>query len=332
MAKVTIEDISRQTGLSRGTVSRALNDRPDISAQTKQRVLEVCEKLGYAPSLAARSLATGRSYAIAVLLDDLHSVFAAAFLRGAITQAQNVRYAVHVAELGPDPEHQLQAIHATVTERIDGILMATSLDSSLASALRERIENKPLVACGAVDGITADVLTPDQAESGRLVARHLLQNGHRDILYVHTPGHATNERLNGFQEICRQHDINPDTVTLDWSSRYSGSLPEDLLLSRLESVRAIAASDDFLAINIWTICLRAGREPGRDIAIMGQGNERIGVHMTPTLTTVDFCGEEIGRRAMETSLQRVQKTRMDTPQQVLVPPLLIARESTMMLK
>ena len=76
MGKVTIEDISRSTGLSRGTVSRALNDRPDISAQTKQRVLEACLRLKYVPSHAARSLATGRRYAVAVLVDDLRTMFA----------------------------------------------------------------------------------------------------------------------------------------------------------------------------------------------------------------------------------------------------------------
>ncbi len=74
MARITIEDISRQTGLSRGTVSRALNDRPDISRQTKQRVLEACRKLNYLPSHAARSLATGRSFAVAVLVDTFAPV------------------------------------------------------------------------------------------------------------------------------------------------------------------------------------------------------------------------------------------------------------------
>ncbi|RMF85876.1 MAG: LacI family transcriptional regulator, partial [Planctomycetota bacterium] len=88
MGKVTIEDISRETGLSRGTVSRALNDRPDISAKTKRRVLEACRKLNYVPSYAARSLATGRRYAIAVIINSLTDPYDAEFARGVIAQGE----------------------------------------------------------------------------------------------------------------------------------------------------------------------------------------------------------------------------------------------------
>jgi DNA-binding LacI/PurR family transcriptional regulator len=104
MHKVTIEDISRDTGLSRGTVSRALNDRPDISPKTKQIVLESCRKLNYVPSHAARSLATGRNYAVAALVDNLESPFSAGFLRGAIDHARQAHYVVHVVELGPQAQ------------------------------------------------------------------------------------------------------------------------------------------------------------------------------------------------------------------------------------
>jgi LacI family transcriptional regulator len=329
MAKVTIEDISHQTGLSRGTVSRALNDRPDISEKTKRRVLDACDKLHYAPSFAARSLATGRNLAVAVLLGDLDSVFAASLLRGILAQAQAAGYAVHVAELGPDPEQQAQAIRRSVTERIDGVLVASVLSGRAAAALRETAEKRTVVACAPIEGVVCDLFMPDHAEAGRLVARHLLRSGNREVLYVHAPGPGACERLTGFEEVCREHGLDPKAAVVELDAEpLAGADGAERITSRLGGIRAIAAADDFLAVGIMGLCWRCGRVPGRDIAIMGQGNAPACVRITPTLSTIDFCGEELGRRAMETALQRLRRARMDAPQTTYVPPLLVERDST----
>jgi DNA-binding LacI/PurR family transcriptional regulator len=329
MAKVTIEDISRQTGLSRGTVSRALNDRPDISEKTKRRVLDACDQFHYAPSHAARSLATGRNLAVAVLLGDLDSVFAASLLRGILAQAQAAGYAVHVAELGGTPEQQMQAIRSSVTERIDGVLLASPLGERAAASLREAAEKKTVVSWATVDGTACDLLVPDQAESGRLVARHLLQKGNRDVLYVHAPGPGACERLAGFEEVCREHGLDPRAVVVRLDSEPAAAGPgAERIMGRLEGIRAIAAADDYLAVGIMGLCWRCRRVPGEDIAVMGQGNEPACVRITPALSTIDFCGEELGRRAMETALQRLRRSRMDAPQTTYVAPILVERDST----
>ena len=330
MAKVTIEDISRRTGLSRGTVSRALNDRPDISKQTKQRVLECCRKLHYAPSHAARSLATGRSLAVAVLLDDLQTVFAASFLRGVLRRAQAAHYAVFATELGTQPEQQRTTIQGLVNERIDSVLVGMPTNEIISATLRETLEDRPVIACAPLEGIDCDLLIPDQAESGRLVARHLLENGTDSLLYVHrSDSTAATERLAGFLEICRERGLDPDSITLKLPAEHHlARESREMIKQHLERVTAAAATDDFSAVELLTLCLESGRIPGQDVAIMGQGNERVGDRITPSLTTTDFCAEEIGRRAMETALARLGKTRMDAPQCAYVPPVLITRQST----
>lgn len=329
MAKVTIEDISRHTGLSRGTVSRALNDRPDISRQTKQRVLEACRKLNYAPSHAARSLATGRSLGVAVLVDDLQSVFAASFLRGVLGRARAVGYAVHVAELGPDSDQRSEAIRALRRERVDTFLVGAPLPGDLLGALREAVEERPLVACAAIDGLVCDVLSPDHREAGRLAARHLLGEVGGPLLYVHAPRQGGAERLAGFQDVCREHGLAARELTVELPDEPPiHPHTEKVLGERLAGVRAVACGNDFLAIELMFLCYRLGRIPGRDIAILGQGNEPAGARIRPSLSTVDYCGEEIGRRATDTALQRLGRARLDAPQTVLVPPVLVARETT----
>jgi len=325
MGKVTIEDISRHTGLSRGTVSRALNNKPDISAQTKQRVLDACQDLRYVPSHAARALATGRRYAIAVVVDNFRSAFAAAYVRGVVTRAARERYAVHVAELAADPQAALEALCTLANERVDGVLLGAPLPPDAMAQLRAALEARPMVACDPGAASTCDTFGPDYVEAGRLIGRHVLRDGATDVLYVHQAGTPeAGQRLAGFREVCREKHVDADSATLTLR-------PGDGLAAvpaRLGALRAIIADDDFLAVDLMLLALAAGRHPGRDIAIAGQGNEALGARLTPGLTTVDFCGEEIGRRAIETALQRITKTRQDAPQQTLVPPVLVVREST----
>ncbi|MCK4342633.1 MAG: LacI family DNA-binding transcriptional regulator [Phycisphaerae bacterium] len=327
MGKITIEDISRETELSRGTVSRALNDRPDISTKTKQRVLEACRKLNYVPSHAARSLATGRCYAVAVVVDDLRSAFAGCFLRGVLARARDERYAVHAFELGADPQTAVEHLCTVASERVDSVLLATSLPTDLARQLTAAMEARPLVTCDLIEGIACDTFAPDHVEAGRLAARHIIQDDIADIVYVHETGSATASKcLAGFHEICRERGLAPDQLTIEVAA--SGTDRLEPVRDRLAEARAVAASNDYLAIDLMLLCCEMGRIPARDIAIIGQGNELVGTCISPTLTTVDLCGEEIGRRAMDLAVQRISKTRQDAPQHIQVPPLLIVREST----
>jgi DNA-binding LacI/PurR family transcriptional regulator len=329
MAKVTIEDISRSTGLSRGTVSRALNDRPDISSQTKQRVLEACRRLNYVPSQAARSLATGRSFAVAVVADDLADALALAFLRGVLARAEAANYAVYVLELGSDPGQRRERIQRLAHERIDSVLIAAELDAGLVAPLSEAMAGRPTAACLPVDGLTGDVLAVDQVESGRLLARHLIDRCGMNVLYVHSdrPRFAA-ERLAGFRAVLEQRGIDPSAAIINVPSNASADALAELVGGPLSRAQGVGATDDALAIDVMLAALRSGRRPGRDVAIGGQGNGPVSSQVHPSLTTTDFAGEETGRRAMDLVLQRLGKTRMDAPERVGVTPTLIERGST----
>ena len=328
MAHVTIEDISRHTGLSRGTVSRALNDRPDISQRTKQRVLEACRKLHYVPNHAARSLATGRHFTAAALVDDLHAGFGTAFLRGVTHRAQSAGYNIHVVELraaerGADPLRGFSA------ERIDGLVIGRRLDKRQARAICRVVGERPTVSCWPIEGLDCDVLSPDPVESGRLSARFLLRERRREILYLELrDSEAADERLRGFREICREHGVEPQVLTLEGPLSASSGAALEERLAHIAPGAAIAAADDFLAAGAMYFALRAGRVPGRDIAVLGQGNEPFTARIFPSLSSVDLGGAEIGRRAAGIILDRLCDKRMDAPSRATIPPRVIERDST----
>lgn len=335
MAKVTIEEISRQTGLSRGTVSRALNDRPDINEQTKQRVLEVCRRLNYVPSRAARSLATGRHYALAIVMGPPAGAGAADMLAGAARRAARDKYALQFVHLEESAEQQSAALLALAHDRIDGVLLAGDLGEGPLARFGEDGGDRPaIVSTTPLPGLACDVVGPDERESGRLAARHALRGaGPRDTVYVHQPGPLSAEaRLEGFREVCAAAGMDPaeavfvlptfeDERAMAWAA--GGELR-----SRLSTASRVVASDDLTALNVMLACAGLGRLVGRDIAVVGQGNERFGREVSPGLTTTDCNGEEIGRRAIEMLIARADGTRMDAPQRVEIAPELVKRGSS----
>lgn len=323
MRKITIEDISRDTGLSRGTVSRALNDRPDISTQTKQRVIEACDRLKYVPSHAARSLATGRNYAVTVLVQDLQTAYAAEIIRGVMRSAQAVHYAVQVIETGINSVETRFA--ALAPERIDAVLNTLPLNFHDATQLRDNLENRLLTSTWPLDGVACDAFTPDFAEAGRMAARLLLRNGLREILYLHSPGRlGADEQLRGFQEVCRENGINPE----DSSAVVENSNALDDIKPRILRAQGVAAANDYLACTAMMIALAGGRRPGADLAIIGYGNETLAEKINPDLTSLDPDGEEMGRRMMDAVLQRLGHERSETPEHTLIAPQLIQRATT----
>lgn len=323
MGKVTIDTISRQTGYSRGTVSRALNDRGGISATTKQRVLEACRELNFVPNQAARALATGRSFTLAVFATRLDTNLTSSILHGAVRRARQLGYIVNLFQTGPVEEHELPPARM-MTERLDGALVIGA--AQLPPTALEAIEERPIVSTQLLDGPLHDWLGPDEVESGRLLARRLLR-GVQQVLYVHrSSSDPLGRRRFGFEEICkergaslRQLEVAEPLAATDpaWSE----------LREALPALSAIACTDDPTAARVLCLSADPGRRFGRDLFIGGQGNEAFGGDLDPALTTTDLSGHEIGTRAVELLVQRLLGERCDAPDRILVAPRLVARES-----
>jgi len=321
MRKVTIEDISRFTELSRGTVSRALNDRPDISKKTKKRVIEACRALNYVPSHAARSLATGRYFAVAAIIRDLHVALNADILTGITTRASESNNVVYAYPVGRDASKIAAIIQSLPLDRIDGIIVAADIDAPSARALADMAKEKTVSACMRTVGLSCDVFRPDRVEAGRLAGRALAPNEPRKVVYLErsAPEHAEAEALLGLREA-----LAATTVTIE--ALAVNPLSEDFvdsLRGPLADADAVVAADDWLALALSSVADRIDRKPGVDFDLIGQGNERFGTCVKPALATIDFLGIEIGERTMDAFLQRRAEQRGGAPQTVDVCAKLI---------
>lgn len=328
MAKVTIEDISRQTGLSRGTVSRALNNRPDISQATKARVLEACRKLNYVPSQAARSLATGRNYSVSVLLDEQTDHAARSFLSGIMATADLSNYSVTVLHLPTSDDARHARLERLAHERVDAVLNTVPMDYPSASRLRESLGSRPIATIAPIDGVASDQWEIDYAESGRLVARYAIGLG-RPILYVDgSSDRGAQARREGFIDALRHAEFSdPERHVLTVSA---GSAPQQVaeqIKPRIAEVSVLVGSDDEIAASTAFAVASLGCAVPADVEVVGQGNNPTVRRVLPWLTTTDYTGGETGRRAMELVLQRLNKDRLDEPGRVVVTPRLVSPSS-----
>ncbi|MDX2198532.1 MAG: LacI family DNA-binding transcriptional regulator [Phycisphaerae bacterium] len=331
MAKVTIDTISKYTGLSRGTVSRALNNRSDISEATRQRVLEACRQFKYVPNPAARALATGRGYAIAVFVANLCGAAQRGVLQGILDTARDGGYTVQLTSVLGDAQSVALALRSAMNERIDAAFALAPLPTELLDEVGGLLGPRPFAHLTESTPM-GDAWLFDEVESGALAARHVLSRGVSsggDLLYVHDDrADSDGRRRRGFASTCEREGLRPMIADVNHTPPEGTDGNWNEVREALRHVRAVATSDDMTALRVMMLAQQVGRAVGQDLQLVGQGNELFAESLTPALSSVDFGGEEIGRRGTEALLQRVRGERQDGPVETRVAPRLVVRGSS----
>ena len=304
----SIYEVARRADVSVATVSRVLNGKGPVRAETRERVLAAVAALGYVPHGAARSLSTRRTMLIGVLLPDMHGEFFSEIVRGIDRVARAAGYHLLVSGAHNDPEETaavLQALHG----RVDGlVLMAPGLG---ASWLRQRLPRRlPVVLLNDGGTTTHASIRIDNRRGARLAVEHLLANGHRDIAFITGPRGNSDaaERQRGFEEALRVHGLRrqPQLELAGDFSEYSGAHAGRVIARLQPRPTAVFAANDSMAVG----CLAALRDSGldvpRDISLIGFDDIPIARHLHPALTTVQVPIAELGQRAMTQLLQSVE--------------------------
>ncbi len=334
-ATPSIYEVARAAGLSVATVSRVLNDKGPVRAETRQRVLEAVERLGYVPHSAARSLSTRRTMSIGVLLPDMHGAFFSEIVRGIDLAARAAGYHLLVSGSHSDAA-ETAALLQTLHGRVDGlILMAPALGGAwLQKALPRRV---PVVLLND-DGTDAghDSLRLDNRSGARLAVEHLIGLGHRSIAFLGGPsGNAdAAERLAGYREalVAGGLELNGHLELAGDFGEESGLQAGAKVAALVPRPTAIFAANDAMAIG----CLAALRERGlrvpEDVSLVGFDDVPIARYLTPALTTVQVPIAELGRQAMACLLSSLDG-RPGRPEEgaaihTVIAPTLAIRAST----
>ena len=202
---ITIKDIARIAGVSTSTVSRALSNSPELSEQTRQRILEICRREGYRVNALARSLICNKTNVIGLIVPEVTNPFYAELSLGIETHARSLGYNIILCIGQNDPKVTEELFGFLISHQVDGIILASSQQDA-GTMIQNFAPRLPTVLLGTpalVSGDEVNSVCIDNLAGGRLAAEHLLELGHRDIVYLgNRPNSLTHQlRLRGFTEM-----------------------------------------------------------------------------------------------------------------------------------
>ena len=333
---VRLKDIARDLGVSVVTVSKVLRNHEDISTETRDRVLKRIKELNYQPNLAARALVTGRSHLMGLVVPDLVHPFFAQVAKGVSSVLRTRGYGLVIASSEEDPDLERQEIGQMLARRLDGLLIA-SAQWTVESFRKIEEQQRPYVLVDRrFNGLAANFVGSDDVAIGRIATQHLIENGCKRLAYIGGEHVSTAiERREGFRSaliaaglpisneyiLCRAHyDDAADTTGYRAAKELLG------LSSRPDG---IFCSNDPLAMGVIEAILEAGLRIPEDICVIGAGNVRYAAALRVPLSTIDQDSALLGSRSAELALSLVQAKTPQGPKQIVIPPKLVVRQSSM---
>jgi DNA-binding LacI/PurR family transcriptional regulator len=280
-------DVARLAGVSHQTVSRVLNDHPNVREQTRLRVRAAIAELGYRPNRAARALVTGRSQLIGIVAQNTTLYGPASLLTALEQAAAEAGFAVSVGSVGKlDRESIAGAVERHLDQRVAGLVVIAPM-ASAEDALADIPSGVPQVTIDGDPQRSAALVTVDQFEGARAATAHLLEAGHRTVWHVCGPPdwYDSIGRIEGWRSALQAVGAEvPPLVPADWSA--AAGYRSGQMLARMPEVTAVFAANDSLALGILRALSERGRRVPQDISVVGFDDVPEAAYFIPPLTTV----------------------------------------------
>ncbi len=337
--RATIKQVAREAGVSTQTVSRVINDRPDVAPGTREHVQQVISRLGYQPSAIARSLIRQRSHTLGLVIGGLDYYGPSRTLVGIEQQANELGYSLHLSLLHqPDTDQVETVLTSLLYRQVDGIIWAVSEIGTNRAWLLRKIPHLPvpiiLLTMEPRPGLF--VVTVDNRMGGRLATEHLLAQGYRRIGLITGPlnwWEARQRRL-GWQEALLDQGFTPDEsrcVEGNWTAA-SGEAGLHRLLEQEPRLDALFVSNDQMALGALTAIHQMGRRVPEDLALVGYDNIPEAAYFWPPLTTIRQKLIQLGRTVVNELSQRIEARQRGeetpSPRTIWLQPELVVRASS----
>lgn len=324
----TIIDVANAAGLSTATVSRALRSPDKVAEETRARVMQAIERVGYRPNLLARNLRSDRSFTVLVLVPGIANPFFANVTAGIESIAWRRGYSVFLGDTRDSREREAHYEQLVETRLADGVIQL-SPDYGLDERRQEA--SYPIVhACGC-ELTAAPSVRIDNAGAAQEMIAHLVARGHRRIAAISGPRdnpHAV-DRLKGYRAGLAAAGLTGSDDLFQYGdfSLASGVAATRALMTGKEPPTAIFSMNDEMAIGAIQALTGMGLRVPDDVAVTGFDDISFAAHSTPSLTTISQPAEAMGAQACELLIDRIEGKPVEDVVHVL-PHKLIVREST----
>lgn len=308
--KITIADVARAAGVSKQTVSRAINNKGEISPETKEHVLAKVDELGYRPSRLARAMNTHRSYMVGLLVGDITNPFFPEVARGVQDAAQAQDYHVVICNTDDSPQMATAVTDSLIAQGVDGIIAFWAQGDT--KSLKQFADSfGPIVLINLpFEHANVDNLLVDNNRGARLAVDYFVAQGHRHIgMLANTLVQPSQiRRVNGFREAVTAHgDAIASCQIVDGSPTLSGGYEAaHRLLGTHPEITAVFAYNDLMGLGAIRACLEMDRAVPDDVAIIGFDDIQLAAMSTPALSTVRVDKYRMGQLAFNRTFQRIE--------------------------
>lgn len=331
MNRATLHDVAREAGVHPSTVSRALDDGHAhlVKDSTRQRIIEVAERLGYRPHMLARGLQTGRTLTVGVVVADLGNTFVTPIIHGLTASLETHGMMPVIAETQDDSTRFAQILDHLLGRRVDAVVsLATRADDREILESAARIVPVVVAARPLAHTVLPQVVHDDR-RGGEMAAEHLLELGHRRLAQLRGPLDVENfaRRAEGFSKVVRR--AHATEITLDTFAPLpvidEGVRMMRLLLESGDVPSAVFVHNDLMAAGAVSVLHEHGIEVPDDVSVVGYNDLPLIGFIDPPLTTILHPGLEVGRRAGEMAQRLVAGESVTN---VVIDTELIVRRST----
>lgn len=340
MAEITIRDIAKECGVGVSTVSRAMNNHPDINPETKARIAEVIEKYGYIPNNSARNLKRTEANSIAVLIKGITNPFFTVMIKIIEEETQARKHAMVLHHVESQENEVDVALELVKEKRLRGIIFLGGYFSHTEEKLDKLKVPFVFSTVGAAPGLNiqkntySNIAVDDEKESEKMVS-YLQELGHREIAILTTPymdGSIGQLRLQGYRTAMDRFGGGKDSLVryvredMDNYSMENGYLTAKELIASGQHFTAVYAIADMLAIGACRALREAGLRIPEDVSVAGFDGLELGEYYNPGITTVKQPVEEMALATVKL-LFHIMEGR-EEHKHIVFPASLVVREST----
>jgi len=331
--KVTLKDLAKRLNLSVVTVSRALNDHPDVSEATKARVLSMARKLNYHPNSIARSLVQKKTHTIGVIVPEIYHSFFSEVVSGVEEVASQAGYQIILCQSNEDAEKERKNIDTLLSKQVDGILISVAESDRDPQPFRSlRQTGTPFVFFDRyLVGVEAPRVIVDDVEGAQQLVEYLIQLGYQRI--AHFAGYPQisigRDRLVGYQKALAAHyiPVDPHLIIEGGFNERDGVVAMEEILTRGDLPEAIFAVNDPVAIGAYKVCMEKGIRVPEDVALVGFSDIDVSSLLAVPLTTMRQPALQIGQEAARLLIRINEGEEVNPSEEIVLKTELIVRRS-----
>lgn len=331
MKRITIEDVARVAGVSRQTVSRAMNDKGEISPETKEHVLKTIQELGYQPNRMAQGMVTQRTKTVGLVIPDITNLFFPEVARGVQDAGRLHDYNILLCNTDDQQEEEIKVLNSLAAQRVDGIIMIGGVADDPALT-RFADSYTPIVILNRfIEHPHVSLIIVDNERGAFLAVEHLIAQGHRTIGMLANLNYYGSQirRVLGYEKALKQYGIALDeSLIVGRTPTLQGGYDAlQQLLTTHPEVTAVFTYNDLMGLGAMRAARDLAKRVPEDMAIIGFDNIGMTSMVAPSLSSIHVDKYALGQLAMNRILDMLDKPD-DAFATIEVGVELIQREST----